>query len=73
MYSSLQFVLGGIILTALGLLMGGASEPGWTLTGSGIGTLLWLAFVSAAAYSLWAILLKQKEHVKKLLLCMTLS
>ncbi len=58
MYSSLQFVLGGIILTALGLLMGGASEPGWTLTGSGIGTLLWLAFVSAAAYSLWAILLK---------------
>ena len=58
MYSSLQFIIGGIILTALGLLMGGASEPGWNVTAPGIGTLLWLAFVSAAAYSLWAVLLK---------------
>lgn len=57
-YSSLQFVMGGIILAALGLLMGGAAEPGWTVTGAGIGTLIWLAFVSAAAYSLWAVLLK---------------
>lgn len=50
--------LGGVILSALGLAMGGASEPGWDITGAGVGTLLWLAFVSAAAYSLWAILLK---------------
>ena len=58
MMSSLQFVFGGLVLTALGLIMGGASEPGWQFTGAGIGTLLWLAFVSAAAYSLWALLLK---------------
>ena len=58
MYSSLQFVMGGVILSVIGLFMGGASEPGWIVSGAGIGTLLWLAFVSAAAYSLWAILLK---------------
>lgn len=58
MYSSLQFVMGGVILSLLGLAMGGASEPGWTFSGEGAGTLLWLAFVSAAAYSLWAVLLK---------------
>lgn len=57
MMSSLQFVFGGIVLSALGLLMGGASAE-WNFTGAGVGTLLWLAFVSAAAYSLWAILLK---------------
>ena len=57
MMSSLQFVFGGIVLTLLGLLMGGASEQ-WSFTGAGFGTLMWLAFVSAAAYSLWAVLLK---------------
>lgn len=57
MMSSLQFVFGGIVLTLLGLLMGGASEQ-WSFTGAGFGTLMWLSFVSAAAYSLWAVLLK---------------
>lgn len=57
MMSSLQFVFGGIVLTLLGLLMGGTSAD-WSFSGAGFGTLLWLAFVSAAAYSLWAILLK---------------
>lgn len=58
MMSSLQFVFGGLVLTLLGLFMGGAVESGWQLSGAGLGTLMWLAFVSAAAYSLWAILLK---------------
>ena len=57
MMSSLQFVFGGIVLSLLGLLMGGASEQ-WSFTGAGFGTLMWLSFVSAAAYSLWAVLLK---------------
>ena len=57
MMSSLQFVFGGLVLTLLGLLMGGASVQ-WSFTVAGFGTLMWLAFVSAAAYSLWAILLK---------------
>ena len=45
MYSSLQFVMGGVILSVLGLAMGGASEPGWDITGTGVGTLLWLAAI----------------------------
>ena len=57
MMSSLQFVFGGIVLSLLGLLMGGASEQ-WSFTSTGFGTLMWLSFVSAAAYSLWAVLLK---------------
>lgn len=57
MMSSLQFVFGGFVLSLLGLVMGGAAAE-WRFTGAGFGTLLWLAFVSAAAYSLWAILLK---------------
>lgn len=59
MMSSLQFVFGGIVLTALGLCMGGATpDQGWSPSIQGTGTLLWLALVSAAAYSLWAVLLK---------------
>ena len=55
MMSSLQFVFGGIVLSLLGLLMGGASEQ-WSFTGAGFGTLMWLSFVSAAAYSLFGFL-----------------
>ena len=57
MLSAYQFVFGGIVLAALGLALGGANEQ-WQISGAGIGTLLWLSFVSAAAYSLWAVLLK---------------
>jgi drug/metabolite transporter (DMT)-like permease len=53
--SGWQFVIGGLILTVVGLVAGG-SLPHWS--GAGVAMLLYLAFVSAAAYSLWSILLK---------------
>lgn len=53
--SGWQFFIGGLVLVALGLIMGGRI-PQWSTRGFFI--LIWLAFVSAAAYSLWGILLK---------------
>jgi drug/metabolite transporter (DMT)-like permease len=53
--SSWQFVVGGIIMTICGLAAGGRIE---TWTPSGVAMLLYLATVSAVAYSLWGILLK---------------
>ncbi|MCF0260716.1 MAG: DMT family transporter [Erysipelotrichaceae bacterium] len=53
--SGWQFAAGGLALTAAGLLMGGRIV--WNP--KGIGILCWLAFVSAAAYTLWGILLKE--------------
>lgn len=53
--SGWQFILGGLILIAAGFCMGGTVKgftPASTLL------LLYLAFVSAAAYSLWGTLLK---------------
>lgn len=55
MLSGYQFMLGGVILTALGFLMGGRTGS-FTLPAFGI--LFYLAVVSAAAYSVWGILLK---------------
>ena len=55
--SGYQFLCGGIILTAAGLICGGrgnltgVSPGGWVL-------LLYMGFISAAAYTLWGILLK---------------
>ena len=55
--SGYQFLCGGIILTAAGLICGGrvnltgVSLGGWVL-------LLYMGFISAAAYTLWGILLK---------------
>lgn len=53
--SGYQFVLGGLIMVICGLLMGGRLE---TVTGAGIAMLLYLAVISAVAYSLWGVLLK---------------
>jgi drug/metabolite transporter (DMT)-like permease len=53
--SSWQFIVGGIIMTVCGLLAGARIEE-WTA--SGVAMLLYLATVSAVAYSLWGILLK---------------
>jgi drug/metabolite transporter (DMT)-like permease len=53
--SGWQFVVGGIVMTAVGILFGG-NLTHWCA--QGIWMLLYLAFVSAAAYSLWSILLK---------------
>ena len=50
-----QFLSGGLFLIVCGLLAGGKLRP--ESTGAG-GILLYLAFVSAAAYTIWGILLK---------------
>ena len=55
MLSGYQFVIGGIIMIIGGKIAGGSLGR---LTGPAIGMLLWLAIVSAVAYSLWGILLK---------------
>lgn len=54
MMSGYQFLFGGIIMTLIGLLMGGRLT---VFTSHGIVLLVYLAFISAMAYSLWAILL----------------
>lgn len=55
MLSGWQFVFGGLILAVCGLLAGGRLTA---VTGAGVAMLFYLAVVSAAAYSLWGILLK---------------
>jgi len=53
--SGYQFVMGGAVMIAVGWLMGGRLL---NVTGQGMGYLIYLAFVSAGAYSLWGILMK---------------
>ncbi|MCQ2417906.1 MAG: DMT family transporter [Oscillospiraceae bacterium] len=53
--SGWQFLFGGIVLMLIGLA-GGGSLANFTL--KALAMLIYLAFVSAAAYSLWATLLK---------------
>lgn len=55
MMSGYQFLIGGFIMTIIGLI-GGGTLP--VVTGQGIALLIYLGFVSAVAYSLWGILLK---------------
>lgn len=55
MLSGYQFLAGGLIMIAIGMLMGGRIV---TVTRTGIFMLLYLAVVSAVAYSIWGILLK---------------
>ncbi|WP_417182893.1 DMT family transporter [Blautia sp.] len=55
MLSAYQFIIGGIVLMATGCAMGGHITK---VTSAGIGLLIYLAMVSAVAYSLWGILLK---------------
>ncbi len=55
MLSSLQFILGGIVMIAVGLCFGGTLP---IFTAKGILILLYLGFLSAVAYSLWSVLLK---------------
>ena len=53
-----QFVLGGIGLVLTGLLLGGA----FTLNSwAAAGILAWLVFVSAAAFSIWSLLLRDND------------
>lgn len=53
--SGWQFVVGGILMMAYGYAMGGRLEQ---FTFEGMMMLLYLALVSAVAYSLWGMLLK---------------
>ena len=53
--SGYQFLLGGIVLTACGLAMGGRVH-GFTMASTGL--LIYMAMISAVAYTLWSILLK---------------
>lgn len=53
--SGWQFFVGGLIMVACGLLAGGRIGT-WSV--QGIAMLIYLAMVSAVAYSLWGILLK---------------
>ncbi len=55
MLSGWQFMLGGAVMIAVGLLCGGRLT---VISAGGIGMLCYLAFVSAAAYSIWSLLLK---------------
>lgn len=53
--SGYQFILGGAVMIGIGLIFGGKINLGSL---AGIGVLVYLAFLSAIAYSLWGILLK---------------
>lgn len=59
--SGCQFCLGGLLLTGIGLCMGGRI---YRITGGAFLILLYLAFVSAAAYTLWSVLLTYNEVSK---------
>ena len=50
-----QFIVGGIILSAAGFAMGGRLS---TVSTGGVLMLIYLALISAVAYSLWGMLLK---------------
>lgn len=55
MLSGWQFLFGGIVMTLIGEICGGNIG---SVNADSVMILLYLAFVSAAAYSLWALLLK---------------
>lgn len=55
MLSGWQFLFGGLFMSAVSLISGGRISIS---SGSGITMLIYLSFISAAAYSIWAILLK---------------
>ncbi len=53
--SGWQFVIGGAVMTVLGIILGGKIAEVNTLA---VLALLYLGFLSAAAYSLWGVLLR---------------
>lgn len=53
--SGYQFAAGGLVMVAWGLAGGGRLEA---VSAQGLFMLLYLAFISAAAYTLWSLLLK---------------
>lgn len=61
MLSGYQFALGGLIMILIGWLLGGRLNV-WNA--QGIAILIYLAFVSAVAYTLWALLLRYNDVSK---------
>ena len=59
--SGYQFAFGGLVMMVMGYLTGGRLDV-WT--GRGIAVLIYLAFVSAVAYTLWSLLLHHNEVSK---------
>ena len=59
--SGCQFTLGGIVMIVIGYLTGGKLN---VCTGKGIAILIYLAFVSAIAYTLWSLLLRYNDVSK---------
>lgn len=55
MLAGWQFLVGGLVLTAIGFLMGGALSP--TAIIPAIALIIYMALISAIAYSLWSRLL----------------
>lgn len=53
--SGYQFFIGGVIMCMIGLAFGGRLE---VITAQSVSILMYLAMVSAVAYSLWSVLLK---------------
>lgn len=61
MLSGYQFVAGGLIMVFAGMLMGGRIHAA---TLKGLLLLLYMAFISAGAYTLWGLLLKHNPVSK---------
>ena len=56
--SGYQFFIGGLVLTLVGLFMGGKLN---NFTVQSVSVLLYLGLLSAIAYSLWGIILKHNK------------
>ena len=59
--SGYQFAFGGFVMIVIGYLTGGRLNV-WT--GKGIAILIYLAFVSAVAYTVWSLLLHHNDVSK---------
>lgn len=59
--SGCQFFIGGLLMIGIGICMGGRI---YRVTSAAFLILLYLAFVSAAAYTLWSVLLAHNEVSK---------
>ena len=61
MLSGYQFFFGGIVMAAVGFAMGGQMKA---FHFSGVCLLLYMGFISAAAYTIWGLLLKYNDVSK---------
>lgn len=59
--SGYQFALGGVVMVCIGYLTGGRLQ---TWSAKGVGVLVYLAFVSAIAYTVWSLLLRHNDVSK---------